>query len=923
MTRNYKDTLFLPKTDFSLQGVKDEAAIRQRFGDQWHTYSNSGSRSTFRLHDGPPYANGDIHMGHALNKILKDFILRSQFGKDVEYRPGWDCHGLPIESQVEKNLMAEGKSKADYTAVEFRDLCREYATGWVDAQREQFKELGVVGNWDKPYLTMDYAAEARIAAVLHTFLMEDRLYRGTKPVLWSTVEETALAEAEVEHHDLKVTSVYVRFVVKADPRTSVVIWTTTPWTLPANRAVAFNSDIEYAVYELQNGERLAVARNLVEEVMKNLKVTKYREVGSFDPRSVICEHPLRGYFEDGYDFDVPLIEAAHVTNDTGTGFVHIAPEHGPDDFICYKGVGEVPTTVLADGKYAPDVVGFAGVSVLEQTPKGDYIFEFTNAKIVKALEANGTLLSSEKVTISYPHSWRSKAPLIYRNTPQWFLKIDDKLRAEVLEALDETMFFPESGGNRLINAVGSRPDWLISRQRVWGTPMALVVNKTTGEPVKSGMLNKIINNLFAEKGGNAWWECDLAALFTATRLTQLDPNDYEKVYDVLDVWFDSGCSHSIVMGMNGVGVRAPHADLYLEGSDQARGWFSSSSLVSMALNDQLPFEQILTHGFVLDHNGKKMSKSVGNVVDPRVEAQKYGTDVLRLWVALSDYTQDTRVGPQILQTTADQYKKLRNTFRFLVANLQGMDGKSRHDLLEPISKYPPLECYILFLLHRVTEQVKVAYRQYRFGDACKIIMDFCSNDLSAFYFDARKDTLYCDHPESHRRLATLTTLFILMDTLSVLLMPILPFTVTEAEQELGWTHAKETAIPWSSGLEDFGEQFEIVRSVLSMVMTALEEKRNAKEIGSGMDAHVIVQLPAAQFAAFHGIDDVADVFRVSQATITESPDLEATVTVVRAEGQKCARSRRITTDVGSDPRYPDLSARDAEAVAYWDSKNAG
>ncbi len=926
MTRDYKDTVFLPKTDFSLQGVKDEAGIRAGFDSDYAAMTHNGQ--PFWLHDGPPYANGDIHMGHALNKVLKDFVVRSRyaFGMRVHYQPGWDCHGLPIEWQVEKNLMAEGKSKNDFTVAEFRQQCRDYAAGWVNTQREQFKALGVLADWDNPYLTMDFKSEAQIVRNLHMFLMSDMLYRGTKPVLWSAVEETALAEAEVEYQDLKVTSVYVRFPVKELFNTSVVIWTTTPWTLPANRAIAYSATVEYASYEVLEvgpdskakvGERLIMSANLVAEVMKNLSVVAYFEVEKIEPRSLNCDHPLHHLYTDGgYDFNVPLIEAKHVTDDTGTGLVHIAPEHGPDDFACWTAdLGDVPTTVGPDGCYMPDVPGFAGMPVLQQTPKGNYIFEFTNAFVLQMVERNGSLLASEKVTISYPHSWRSHAPLIYRNTPQWFLEIDDDLRERAVTAIETTEFLPQSGGNRLMNSVSSRPDWLVSRQRVWGTPMAIIVHKETGEPVYDDMMNSYIAGLFEREGGDAWWNYDVAHFFKNSPMSShRNPDDYEKVMDVLDVWFDSGCSHTLIETPREF---SETADIYLEGSDQARGWFSSSLLVGCAIADRAPFDAVITHGFVLDKNGKKMSKSVGNVVDPQVEAAKYGTDVLRFWIALGDYTQDTRVGDQILKTTADQYRRLRNSLRYLVGNLKGY-GENGENVFGETDQYPPLEKYMLLLMTQLQVQVKDAYARCQFNEVCKLILDFCTNDLSAFYFDIRKDSLYCDRPDSVRRMSARATMFRILHSLMTWLNPILPFTVAEAANELGWAGApaRFEDMQMTDAMEREGARWGVVREVTATVMGALEEKRIAKEIGSGLDAHVTVQLPADMLAAFDDVE-AADVFRVSQATLTQGD--EVAVTVTKAEGQKCARSRRITLDVGSNPRFPDLSARDADAVAYWDT----
>lgn len=939
MTRDYKPTLSMGKTDFTLQGVKDEGAIRKTFDVAYSQMSSLRGAELFVLHDGPPYANGDIHMGHALNKILKDFVVRSRYamGFNVPYTPGWDCHGLPIEWQVERNLIDAGQSKSDFTPVEFRQLCRDYAQGWVDRQRDEFKSLGVVGDWDNPYLTMDFKNEAEVVRALHMFHMSDMLYRGTKPVLWSAVEQTALAEAEVVHKDLKLTSVYVRFPVDnptfKDLDISVVIWTTTPWTLPANRAIAFNPDIEYGVYKVmgtlhsadvvqhvQNGERLVLAKNLAAKVMEDLKVSRYEYEYHFDPVGMVAEHPFKGVEDGAFEFHVPLIPGKHVTDDVGTGFVHTAPEHGPEDFVCWKDNhrGPVPTTVGPDGAYAPEVPFFAGFKVLRQTPKGDYIFEFANADVTRLLSKNGMLLAASKVVVSYPHSWRSGAPLFYRNTPQWFMKLDG-VREPALTEIDETAFLPEAGRARLRAAVENRPDWLISRQRLWGTPLAIFLNKETGRPVFSDQLNSRIAGIFSQEGGDAWWKYDTAYFFQGVQeVSHLKPDAFEKSTDVLDVWFDSGCSHLFVKA-----TRDRPADLYLEGSDQHRGWFGSSLLVGTAMTDKAPFKTVLTHGFVLDKLGKKMSKSVGNVVDPLVEAPKYGTDVLRLWVALSDYTMDTRVGDQILKTTADQYRKLRNTLRFLITNLGGYDDT---EAFGDVYNYPPLEHYMLRRLNQIAEQVEAAYLEYRFNDVCKTLLDFCTNDLSAFYFDIRKDTLYCERPDSLVRRSCRDVLFRIFDYLLSWLGPILPFTVQEAWEASGgdgvgvrgWAPVVGAGNDFLT--EHMDNRWIMVRSVLSDVTAALEVERREKVIGSPLEAHVFVQMPSAQLQAFDKVD-AAEIFRTSQATLSRSPDTEVHVRVERAQGQKCARSWKILPDVGSDPRYPDLSARDADAVAYWDDQN--
>jgi isoleucyl-tRNA synthetase len=921
MSRNYKETLLLPAPQFSLQGVKDEAAILEGFK---YERGDNANNATMVLHDGPPYANGDIHMGHAMNKILKDFFVRQHkaVGQNIHFVPGWDCHGLPIEWQIEKNLIAEGKSKSDFTPVELRAMCRDYARGWVDTQREQFKKLGVIADWDNPYLTMDFASEGKIVAALHDHVRAKRLYKASRPVMWSVIEGTALAEAETDHADLSLNSIFVRFPVQSPTNTnaSVVIWTTTPWTIPANRALAYHSQIEYAIYQVleveegglaRKNERLIMAVELAESVMKKLGVLNYQKVESINPRNMVCGHPLRGEF--GYHFDVPMLHGAHVTDEVGTGFVHIAPEHGPEDFDCWYATNQpVPETVGADGRYMPDVPLFAGIEVLRQNAKGAYTFEFTNQKVIEELRKNNTLLATDRVNVSYPHSWRSKAPLIYRLTEQWFIDLESSgfdwpgsSRAPVVQ--------PETARNRLFATMNERPDWLISRQRVWGTPLAVVVHKETGVILDDETLLNVIAQTISEEGGDAWWTRDLEFFFKKANLID-DPNDYEKVMDVLDVWFDSANSYRLVDFPSDTQLM-----VRVEGSDQARGWFGSSMIQRQAdvIDGKAPNEAtdlIFMHGFVLDANGRKMSKSEGNVVDPLVEAEKYGTDVIRLWVALCDTTQDVRVGDQILMTTKDQYKKLRNSLRFLVGNLKGeWTAEDEGDF-----NYGPLERHMINLMNEMNHQLQLRYETFPVTRKMKRLIEFCVNDLSALYFDVRKDSLYCDRPDSPRRRSVRSVMAHIFDFLTFHLEPFIPFTVAEARAELGRDRFyPQGALP---KFADDSLRWADIELTMQMAMLELEKARNEKRIGSGMDAHLFLRLPERDVDLFKGFD-VEDLFRVSQVTITFGDNVDAWVE--RATGEKCARSRKITTDVGSDPRYPDLSARDADAVACWDAKHVG
>jgi isoleucyl-tRNA synthetase len=929
---DYRDTVFVPKTSFDMRSVKDEQAIL----NLWETSDLYGAMSTgadsqkrFVLHDGPPYANGDIHMGHALNKILKDITVRSRYmaGARVSFVPGWDCHGLPIESQVERDLLERGVKKSELSTVEFRKLCREYAEDQINRQMAQFKAMGVVADWQNRYATMDFGSEAKIAHEFHKLVLKGKVFQTDRPVMWSTVEGTALANAEVNHQDMKALQCWVGFPVKGDDATKVLIWTTTPWTLPANRAIAYQlSEYEnkpgstfttYAVYEVKEvlegslskvGDRLVVHTGLSMKVFEDLLVSKWGLVSNFNPEGVVCRHPLH---ELGYTFDVPLIDSEHVTHDTGTGFVHIAPEHGPEDFKVWnaKGMGEVPVTVLADGSYAADVPLFAGETVLTQVKNGTWIFDITNFQVLSKVASVGNLLAQDKRVVSYPHSWRSKAPLIYRATPQWFIDLDG-VREKALAEIEFTEFLPEAGRNRLRAALETRPDWLVSRQRVWGTPLAIFVHKETGEPLKSSAINDRICQTFRKEGGDAWWTKPKKFWFEDSGF---NPDRYDQVMDVLDVWFDSACTYRLA------GLDEP-ADLYLEGSDQHRGWFGSALLESVAVQDEAPFNAVLTHGFVLDKNGRKMSKSEGNVVDPLVEAPKYGTDVLRLWVATSDYTQDLRVGDEILKTTQDSYRKVRNTLRYLIGALEGFTVDEAQDL----TMLTGWDAYITHKVSELSEKVQLAYQEYRFNDVVSMLTEFCSSDLSAFYFDIKKDCLYCDRPDAMRRMEYRSVLHLIFKRLTHWLAPIIPFACEEAWSALHPMEMNSMRNNRGYGAEIFYpghmDALEKVRKLQERV-TQYIAALNVKPL----ESQVIVKVTDSSVINLLYSVDLAATFRVSEATVFLEPEAndswwESAVTVLPAEGTKCARSRLIRADVGLDSEYPDLTVRDADAVRYWKSQ---
>ncbi len=959
-SRDYRETVFLPDTPFPMRAglPQKEPQILEAWAkaDLYNAMRKARQHAgapLFVLHDGPPYANGAIHIGHALQKTLKDFVVRSRFllGYDVDYVPGWDCHGLPIEWKIEEELRAQGRRKDEVSKAEFRTRCRDYAAKWIEVQMAGFKRLGVIGDWEHRYATMDYPSEAAIVAEFHKFVMSCQLYRGSKPVMWSPVERTALADAEVEYHDHVSPTVWVKFPVvegsDAARNASVVIWTTTPWTIPANRAVSYNPDIAYAVYQVEAieeglefepwaspGDRLVVAEKLAAEVMAAAKAAKFKKVEAVDCEGMVLEHPLAS-LDSGYGFQVPMLAGDHVTDDAGTGFVHTAPGHGADDYAVWLAHGhrEIPETVDPDGAYYPTVPLFAGLKVLETDGKHAGRFGPANGAVMDKLIEAGHLLARGRLAHSYPHSWRSKAPVIFRNTPQWFIRMDEPLedkahagrtlRETALEAIEATAFYPAAGQNRIRAMVESRPDWLISRQRAWGSPLAMFVDKETGHPLHDADVNARIVELIRDEGADAWFTRPASDF-----LGRLDPERYEKVEDILDVWFDSGSTHAFVL------ENRPHthwpADLYLEGSDQHRGWFQSSLLESSGTRGRAPYDAILTHGFTMDEAGEKMSKSKGNVVDPEVVIRESGAEIIRLWAAMIDYSDDSRIGKTVLQTTSDAYRKLRNTVRYMLGALADYSPDEAVELEEA----PPLERFILHRLWELDGQVRAAYEGYLFQDVIRPVTEFCQNELSALFFDIRRDALYCDRPDTVRRRAARTVMQAAFERLTAWLAPLIPFTMEEA-----WTtrypdaHSNclrvipDTPAEWRNDAE--AGRWAKVQAVTSVVTGALEIERREKRLGAALEAAPKVHIADPDLmAAFEGLDP-AEVFRTSQATLAAGDGPTAAfrlaevpgvaVEPLRAEGKKCARSWRILPEVGSDPRYPDLSLRDADAVAAWDA----
>ncbi len=722
-------------------------------------------RPLFILHDGPIYANGDIHSGTGLNHILKDFVVRSQgmLGKDAPYVPGWDCHGLPIEWKIEEQYRAEGKSKEDVPTGQLRRDCRVFASHWLKVQREQIERLGQIGDFERPYTTMNFRAEAVIAREAMKFVENGLLYRGFRPVMWSPVEKTALADAEVEYHEKSSPAIYVKFpIVKGTLEGAfAVIWTTTPWTIPGNRAIAYSPEISYGLYQIADaadgslaraGEQILLADLLAEEVAKQAKmmVSRVRTVEQSELAGQVAAHPFRSL---GYGFEVPLLAGGHVTADAGTGFVHTAPGHGEDDFelvtSTYPGyAGSNPdafSLVEPDGSYGPNVPYFAGKKILTPDGKdGD-----ANGAVIKALIEKGKLLAKGTLRHSYPHSWRSKAPVIFRATPQWFVAIDKPfvtqgglngktLRELAMQAIAETKWYPPRGQNRIGAMVETRPDWVLSRQRAWGVPLAIFVEKKSGQVLNDPAVFHRIEEAFTAEGADAWFTSEPGRFLGEGR----NPDDYEQVKDILDVWFDSGSTHvfTVENPIDPHWPKADQADLYLEGSDQHRGWFQSSLLESVGTRGRAPYRGVLTHGFVLDDQGRKMSKSLGNTLAPQVIAEKNGAEILRLWAASSDFTEDLRIGQDILKANVEAYRRLRNTIRFLLANLAGFDDKERI----AVAEMPELERFMLAKLAELDAQVREGYAGFDFNRVAATLFNFCTNELSAFYFDIRKDVLYCD-----------------------------------------------------------------------------------------------------------------------------------------------------------------------------------
>ena len=946
-TPDYKETLNLPKTDFPMRAglPKREPEWLAKWADM-DLYERlrakakeQDNREPFILHDGPPYANGHLHIGHALNKILKDMVVRSQqmMGKDARYVPGWDCHGLPIEWKIEEQYRAKGKNKDDVPVNELRGECRKFAEGWVDIQREEFKRLGVQGKWDKPYLTMDFESEAVIAEEFMKFVMNGSLYRGSKPVMWSPVEKTALAEAEVEYHDKESFTIWVRFPVVDSPNPAlkgadVVIWTTTPWTIPSNKGIVYSSEVSYGVYEVnkvpeqswvQPGDRLLLADKLAEGVMGKARVEGYTRISDAgELAGTSLAHPLAGMEGSNGEWDEPrdFRVAPFVTEDEGTGFVHCAPSHGMDEFELYRDAGMlkqvITYNVMEDGSFREALPFFGGATILKPNGKEGT----ANKLVIEKLAESGKLLARGKIKHSYPHSWRSKAPVIYRNTPQWFVDIDKDLndgmdthgttiRQRALTEIDNVKWTPQGGRNRLHAMIENRPDWVMSRQRAWGVPLSCFIKHLgdgTVEILRDPAVNERIAAAFRAEGADAWFEEGAAARFLGN---DHDPSEWELVSDILDVWFDSGSTHAFVIRDREDGSSDGVADLYLEGTDQHRGWFHSSLLQSVGTKGKAPYKGVLTHGFTLDAKGLKMSKSIGNTIVPEKIVKQYGADILRLWVAQSDYTSDQRIGDEILKGVADSYRRLRNSLRFILGNLNGFTEAERVEFDE----MPELERFILHRLSELDEVVRDGYMAYDFQGVFQKLFQFCTVDLSTLYFDVRKDVLYCDGNSIERRAAR-TVLDILFHRLTTWLAPMLTFTMEDVwlqrfpgdESSVHMLDFAETPMDWRD--DALAAKWEAIRKVRRVVTGAIEIQRQEKVIGASLEAAPTVHIRDADVLALVKSVDFADVCITSGISLTNDPlpemafrlpEVEGVgVEFEKAEGEKCQRCWKILPDVG-------------------------
>ena len=899
-----KENINLPKTVFSMKAnLQNKEPGLVDYWDKIELYKklrlSRKGKEKFVLHDGPPYANGNIHMGTALNKILKDLIVKfhQMSGKDSVYVPGWDCHGLPIEWKIEEQYKKNKKNKNEVPINEFRKECRDFATKWIDVHKKQFKRLGVVGDWDNYYSTMSFDAEAQIVRELGKFLKEGSLYRGYKPVLWSTVEKTALADAEVEYQDHKSDTIFTAFQVRKSKikelqNSEIIIWTTTPWTIPANKALAYNENLKYVIAKIEDetdfkDKKIVVAEDLLKSIVENCKIKKFKKISTFsgkDFKGTICSHPFSAI---GFDYDIPMLEARFVTIEQGSGIVHCAPSHGPDDFnLCLKNNIKAEETVDDDGKYTNNVPLFKGIHIFK-----------ANKIIIEKLKEQKKLLANGELVHQYPHSWRSKAPLVHRATLQWFISMESHgLRKKSLKAIDDTKFYPTKGKVRLKSMIETRPDWCVSRQRVWGVPIPVFISKKTNEILLDEEITENIANIFEKEGADCWFAGDTQRFLGKKYKSE----DYEKLSDIVEVWFDSGATHSYVLEKR-KDLKWP-ASMYLEGSDQHRGWFHSSLLESCGTRGRAPYDAILSHGFVVDGKGLKMSKSLGNIMAPEDILKKYGADILRIWVAASDYDEDLRIDYSILEQHAESYRKIRNTFRYILGNLNDKFEKVDFKNID-VNELPELEQYMLHKVFNLNSIFEKYFKVYNFHSLYKELLNFCTLDLSAFYFDIRKDTLYCDPIDSVKRKSTIKFLNIILSILLRWFAPILSFT-TEEIYFLSKIDTNESIhlekfldIPTKWHNKDLYLKWTELIKIRNKCNSSMELKRASKEIGSSLEANLTINLTNKLIELSKGID-FAELCITSGAEIEKINDNkseEIVIKTIKAEGQKCPVCWKINT----------------------------
>jgi isoleucyl-tRNA synthetase len=896
-----KTQINLPKTSFSM---KANLPIREpEILELWSKINlyeelrnSRKGKEKFILHDGPPYANGNIHMGTALNKILKDIIVKfhQMDGKDSVYVPGWDCHGLPIEWKIEEQYKKNKKNKNEVPVVEFRKECRSFAEKWIKVHKEQFKRLGVVGDWENYYSTMSYDAEAQIVRELGKFLKEGSLYRGFKPVLWSTVEKTALADAEVEYQDHKSDTIYASFPIRSSnirelEDSEIIIWTTTPWTIPANKALAYNESLDYLLIQINDegvfkNKKIIIAEALFDTVVKDCEINNWKDLKKFkgkDFKGTICNHP---FFNLGYDHEIPMLQARFVTTEQGTGIVHCAPSHGPDDFnLCLNNGIKAIETVDGDGKYTKNVPLFEGLHIFKSNPI-----------VIEKLKEQKKLMSHGELIHSYPHSWRSKAPLVHRATPQWFISMESHgLRNKALKAIDETTFYPNKGKERLKSMIETRPDWCVSRQRVWGVPLPIFINKKTKEILVDDEVFENISSIYEKEGSDGWFSDDPQKFLGK----KYKAEDFEKINDIVEVWFDSGSTHSFVLEKR-KDLKWP-ASMYLEGSDQHRGWFHSSLLESCGTRGRAPFESILSHGFVVDGKGLKMSKSVGNVIAPEDILKKYGADILRIWVASSNYAEDLRIDYSILDQHSDSYRKIRNTFRYLLGNLNDNFEDINLKDIDP-KQLPELEQFMLHKIFSLNSEFNKYFKNYDFHNLYKELLNFCTTDLSAFYFDIRKDSLYCDSKESKKRKSTLILLNVILNSLLKWFAPILSFTTEEIYQLISRSKKSihlENFLKFPKNFlnDELNKKWLELIKIRNMCNISIEEKRASKEIGSSLEAELNIKLNDRFQNSFKNVD-FSELCITSKAEISFENRIDIEVITKKMNGKKCPVCWKISPE---------------------------